>query len=56
MISNLSNPVPVGGADGRMLNETLFFGLDQERLADYLTRLDVIILDELGYLPFRRSD
>ena len=24
----------------------------QGRLADYLTRLDVIVLDELGYLPF----
>jgi DNA replication protein DnaC len=25
----------------------------QGRLADYLTRLDFVILDELGYLPFR---
>jgi len=25
------------------------------RLADYLTRLDVIILDELGYLPFAQA-
>ncbi len=24
----------------------------QGRLADYLTRLDFVILDELGYLPF----
>ena len=27
----------------------------QGRLADYLTRLDLIILDELGYLPFAQS-
>jgi DNA replication protein DnaC len=25
------------------------------RLADYLTRMDFIILDELGYLPFPQS-
>jgi DNA replication protein DnaC len=27
----------------------------QGRLADYLTRLDLIVLDELGYLPFAQS-
>jgi len=27
----------------------------QGRLADYLTRMDFIILDELGYLPFAQS-
>src|SRR3984885_3898305 len=27
----------------------------QGRLADYLTRLDFIVLDELGYLPFAQS-
>lgn len=27
----------------------------QGRLADYLTRLDLIILDELGYLPFAQT-
>ena len=27
----------------------------QGRLADYLTRLDFIILDELGYLPFAQA-
>ncbi len=27
----------------------------QGRLADYLTRLDVVILDELGYLPFAQA-
>ena len=27
----------------------------QGRLSDYLTRLDFIILDELGYLPFAQS-
>ncbi len=27
----------------------------QGRLADYLTRLDFVILDELGYLPFAQA-
>ena len=27
----------------------------QGRLADYLTRLDLIVLDELGYLPFAQA-
>lgn len=27
----------------------------QGRLADYLTRLDFVVLDELGYLPFAQS-
>jgi DNA replication protein DnaC len=27
----------------------------QSRIADYLTRMDFIILDELGYLPFAQS-
>ena len=27
----------------------------QGRIADYLTRLDVVILDELGYLPFAQT-
>src|SRR5438270_6294088 len=27
----------------------------QGRLADHLTRMDFIILDELGYLPFAQS-
>jgi DNA replication protein DnaC len=27
----------------------------QERLADYLTRLDFVVLDELGYLPFAQT-
>lgn len=27
----------------------------QGRMADYLTRLDFIILDELGYLPFAQA-
>jgi DNA replication protein DnaC len=30
-------------------------GGKQGRLADYLTRLDFVILDELGYLPFAQS-
>jgi IstB-like ATP binding protein len=27
----------------------------QGRIADYLTRLDFVILDELGYLPFAQA-
>jgi DNA replication protein DnaC len=27
----------------------------QGRIADYLTRLDFIVLDELGYLPFAQA-
>jgi DNA replication protein DnaC len=27
----------------------------QGRLADYLTRLDFVVLDELGYLPFAQT-
>ena len=27
----------------------------QGRLADHLTRMDFIVLDELGYLPFAQS-
>ena len=27
----------------------------QGRIADYLTRLDFVVLDELGYLPFARA-
>jgi DNA replication protein DnaC len=30
-------------------------GGKQGRMADYLTRLDFVILDELGYLPFAQS-
>ena len=29
--------------------------LAEGRLADYLTRLDFVILDELGYLPFAQA-
>jgi len=28
----------------------------QGRLVDYLTRLDFVVLDELGYLPFAQTD
>ena len=27
----------------------------QGRIADYLTRLDFVVLDELGYLPFAQA-
>jgi DNA replication protein DnaC len=27
----------------------------QGQLADYLTRLDFVVLDELGYLPFTQT-
>lgn len=51
------------GTRGRFYNvvdlvnrlETETRGGKQGRLADYMTRLDVVILDELGYLPFAQS-
>ncbi len=52
-----------GGSRGRFFNVVdLVNRLEAEgragrqgRLADYLTRLDFIILDELGYLPFAQA-
>ena len=52
-----------GGTRGRFFNvvdlvnrlETEKRGGKQGRMADYLTRLDFVILDELGYLPFAQS-
>jgi DNA replication protein DnaC len=52
-----------GGTRGRFFNvvdlvnrlETETRGGKQGRTADYLTRLDFIVLDELGYLPFAQS-
>jgi len=52
-----------GGARGRFYNVVdLVNRLDAEaragrqgRMADYLSRLDVVILDELGYLPFAQA-
>jgi DNA replication protein DnaC len=51
------------GARGRFYNvvdlvnrlETESRGDRQGRLADYLARVDFVILDELGYLPFAQS-
>ena len=52
-----------GGTRGRFFNvvylvnrlETETRGGKQGRMADYLTRFDFVILDELGYLPFAQS-
>src|SRR6202451_1551245 len=52
-----------GGARGRFYNvvdlvnrlETETRNGRQGRLADHLTRMDLIVLDELGYLPFAQS-
>jgi DNA replication protein DnaC len=52
-----------GGARGRFFNVVdLVNRLEAEarngrqaRLADYLTRLDFVVLDELGYLPFAQA-
>jgi DNA replication protein DnaC len=52
-----------GGARGRFFNTVdLVNRLESEtrqglqgRIADYLTRLDFLVLDELGYLPFAQS-
>src|SRR5262249_49683312 len=51
------------GARGRFYNvvdlvnrlETEARNAQQGRLADHLTRMDFVILDELGYLPFAQS-
>jgi len=51
------------GARGRFFNvvdlvnrlETETRGGRQGRLADLLTRMDLVVLDELGYLPFAQS-
>jgi DNA replication protein DnaC len=51
------------GARGRLYNvvdlinrlETASRNARQGRLADHLTRMDFVILDELGYLPFAQS-
>jgi DNA replication protein DnaC len=51
------------GTRGRFFNvvdlvnrlETETRGGKQGRTADYLTRMDFVILDELGYLPFAQS-
>ena len=51
------------GSRGRFFNvvdlvnrlETEHRGGKQGRVADYLTRLDFVVLDELGYLPFAQS-
>jgi DNA replication protein DnaC len=52
-----------GGARGRFYNVVdLVNRLDNEaragrqgRMADYLSRLDFVVLDELGYLPFAQA-
>ena len=52
-----------GGTRGRFFNvvdlvnrlETETRAGKQGRLADYLARLDFVVLDELGYLPFAQS-
>jgi DNA replication protein DnaC len=52
-----------GGARGRFYTvvdlvnrlESEARGGRQGRLADYLTRLDFVVLDELGYLPFAQT-
>jgi DNA replication protein DnaC len=51
------------GARGRFFNvidlanrlETEHRSGKQGRIADYLTRLDFAVLDELGYLPFAQA-
>ena len=51
------------GARGRFFNvvdlvnrlETEHRSGKQGRIADYLTRLDFVVLDELGYLPFAQA-
>jgi DNA replication protein DnaC len=49
----LSNDSPRSGAGYRL--ETEPRNGRQGRLADHLTRMEFILLDELGYLPFAQS-
>ena len=52
-----------GGARGRFFNvvdlvnrlESEARAGQQERMADYLCRMDFVVLDELGYLPFAQA-
>ena len=58
-----TSQVRKGGARGRYFNVVdLVNRLEAEgragrhgRMADYLSRMDFIVLDELGYLPFAQS-
>jgi DNA replication protein DnaC len=62
-ISRSPGPVSAGAGAGRFFNVVdLVNKLEAEgragrqgRMADYLTRMDFIILYELGYLPFAQS-
>jgi IstB-like ATP binding protein len=47
-------PAPDGGIVTAHLTGD-FAGAPQGRLAEHLTRMDFIVLDELGYLPFAQS-
>lgn len=50
------NIVLAGGVGtGKSRLETERWNGKQGRMADYLTRLDFIIFDELGYLPFAQA-
>jgi DNA replication protein DnaC len=43
------------GSRGRFFTTVDLVNQLEGRVADYLTRLDVVILDELGYLPFAQA-
>ena len=47
-----ADPDPVAAQD--VIDETGKRG-GTRRLADYLTRMDFVVLDELGYLPFAQT-
>src|ERR1700731_3660830 len=54
-IAEQRNAVLIGGTGtGNRLESEARAGR-QGRLADYLTRLDFVVLDELGYLPFAQT-
>lgn len=48
-------PKPVKTHHATAIARALIRGGEQGRLADYMTCLDFVILDELGYLPFAQS-
>jgi DNA replication protein DnaC len=48
-------PIELGKIDHRGRLEAEARAGRQGRIADYLTRMDFIVLDELGYLPFAQA-
>ena len=48
-------PIRRHGSDTQLIGERQARANRQDRLAEYLTRMDFVVLDELGYLPFAQT-